>query len=300
MSSLTSFGRKSSRFPLFGAMRAILLGLLILVITLGSCLHEAKARIGETLIAFGDQLAAWSNGKLDSKLGHLTVNGLRIHRVTATTPLAINDALDRLEHICTEHGGLQSPEGFLNGRSPSEQKLSRGTYRRVGNTEGVLACIDTERPLGPVELARRLEQFAKTGDLSAVGQLRYVLARNDGSVTSLLILWTDGSVPLLQMFPRSGDAPGRDVPDVPRPRDSDRLLSAADQTAPYTITVYRSRQASGALTLEWYTKALKERGWLVVGAKVGSLVARRGARTLLIRETQATSGFPTTSILELS
>lgn len=196
------------------------------------------------------------------------------------------------------------PEALLSAELSNAPKakrdLMRGMYRYESKSEGVLACIDTERPLGLVELSRSLQAFAKTGDSSAVGQLRYVLARRDGAVTSLLVLWTDGSAPLLTMFPKAGDAPGRDVSDVPRPKDSARLLSASDLGAPYSITVYRSEKVSPVVVYDWYVKTLTERGWRVTEAKTGSLIARRGARTIFVRTTTVASGGTTTSILELS
>ena len=282
-------------------VRATLMALGILGVVVGLTLRDAKAQLYESLIAFGDQLSSWSNGKLDSKTGHLWINGVLVHKVSASTPLGINDAFDRLERICTEHGGLDVPETLLKSApSKGKRSLLRGVYREGGQNQGVLACIDTGRPLSVAEVTRRLQQFAKTGDLSSVGQLRYVMARRDGSATSLLILWTDGKVPLLEMFPKTGDAPGRDVAGVPRPEGSRRLLSTSYDGLPYTVTVYRSPDEVRIPIVKWYTRNLGNAGWRVVTAKDGSLVARRGARTILIRATLHADEPATTSIIELS
>jgi len=293
--------RKST---LWGLVRAFSLGLLVLAVTIALSLRKAEARLGESLIAFGDQLSAWTGGKLDSKVGHLSVNGLLMHRVTASTSLGVEDALNRFSSVCSMLGGIDGAEKLLSEKSapmsPATRNLLSGTYRHESGLEGVLACIDSGHPLDVKELPGRLQEFAKTGDLSSVGRLRYVLARRDGNVTSLLVLWTDGSASLLKMFPSSGDAPGRDAPDVPRPQNTDRLLSASDLGAPYSITVYRSHSSSSGTLPDGYVKALKDRGWHVIESKAGSLVARRGARTLLVRTTRVTSGSTTTSIVELS
>jgi hypothetical protein len=285
---------------ILGFVRAFLVGILVLVVAIGLTLRDAKAQLHESLIAFGDQLSSWSNGNLDSKVGHLSINGVLVHKVTASTPLGINDAFDRLEPICTEHGGLEAPESLLKSASSNvTASMLRGVYREQGQTEGVLACIDTGRPLSVGELMRRLDAFVKTGDLSAFGQLRYVMARRDGSATSLLVLWTDGSMPLLKMFPQTGDAPGHDVPGVPRPGGSQRLLSTSYQGLPYTVTVYRSPKGGTSSLVEWYAKTLGKDGWRVVPAKDGALVARRGKRTLVIRGSTSAE-LATTSIIELS
>lgn len=284
-----------------GFVRAFLIGLTVLAVSASITFRGAKARVHESLIAFGDLLSSWSNAKLDSRIGHLSINGVLVHHVTVSTPLGIDDALDRLEHICEERGGLEVPESLSKASSPgSERGLLHGVYRNVGKDLGLLACIETGRRLGVAELTRRLEQFVKTGDLSSIGQLRYVLARRGGDVTSLLVLWTDGSVPLSKMFPKTGDAPGRDVPDVPRPRDSDRLLSATNQAVPYGITVYRVRATHETSIQDWYSKTLNEQGWRVVARKGGSLVARRGERVILVHTKNAAFGNGMASIVELS
>ena len=285
----------------FGFIRACLVGLIVVTAAVGGAIHNAQARVGESLIAFGDQLSAWTSGKLDSKVGHLTVNGVLIHRVTASTPLGVDDALTRLGHVCTERGGIERTEELLApSRSSEGRNPLGGTVRHVTEHEGVLACIDTERPLSVVELSHRLQQFVKSGDLATVGQLRYVLARREGNVTSLLVLWTDGSVPLLKMFPQSGDAPGQDVPCVPRPEGSSRLLSAMDQGSLYAITVYRSHRTSPRQIRDFYTKTLTPEGWFVTEIEAGSVLARRGSRAVLIHAANISSGNTTTSIVDLS
>jgi hypothetical protein len=278
---------------------------LVVVVAIASCLSSAEAHLGESLIAFGDELSKFTTGKLDSKEGRLNVNGLTVHRITASTPLGIKETLDRLGRVCSERGGIGNSASLLGAkRADIANKLPAvldGIYRHEGENEGVLACIDTERPLGPTELTRRLREFAQSGNLSVVGRLRYVLARRQGSVTSLLVLWTDGNAPLLTMFPKTGDAPGIDPRDVPRPDGTDRLLSAAEQGSPYAITVYRSRERSPRVVRDQYMKQLREQGWHVTATATGNgLSAHSGTRTLVIRMATAASGSTTTSIVELS
>jgi hypothetical protein len=296
---------KIRRPAVVGLLRATALGILVIVVAIASCLSSAEAHLGESLIAFGDELSKWTSGKLDSKEGRLAINGLTVHRVTASTPLSIKEALDRLGRVCSERGGIENSASLLSSeRADASSKLPApldGTYRREGKNEGVLACIDTERPLGLTELTRRLRGFGQTGNLSAVGKLRYVLARRQGSVTSLLVLWTDDDAPLLKMFPKTGDAPGSDLPDVPRPDRAERLLSAAEQGSPYSISIYRSRERSPLAVRDRYVKQLQEQGWRVTVTASGSgLTAHRGTRTLGIRVAPSASESTTTSIVELS
>jgi len=303
MLSVRNSKRNCRKARLFGFARALFLILLVLAATLAVTFGKAEAHLGESLIAFGDELSAWTGGKVDSRVGHLSLNGLRIHRVTASTTLPVAAALDRLQQVCTSRGGIENAQAMLLGANPKLEEarkgLLSGIYRHESKSGAVLTCIDTERSLSVFELSERLQRFVKSGDLSDLGKLRYVLARRDGAVTSLLVLWTDGSAQILKMFPKVGDAPGRDVPDVPRPENADRLLSASDLDAPYSVTVYRSRERSSAAVQNKYVKTLGELGWCIAQPRAGSFVARRGARSVLIR-TATLAASTTTSIVELS
>lgn len=290
---------------MLGVVRALLVGSLIVGVVFGGCLSRAEAHLGESLAGFGEELAKWTMAKPTSREGRFSINGVEMHRMTASTSLSIKDALDRLQRVCTERGGIETSALLLdakkqhrNARMPG---MFEGMYRHEGNHDGVLACIDTGGPLGVTELARRLQKFVATGNLADVGKLRYVLARRQGSVTSVLVIWTENNAHLLQMFPKSGDAPGHDVPDVPRPEGAERLLSATDLAAPYGITVYRAIGRSPDALRDWYRARLTERGWIIAKpTKSGTLVAHRGSRTLVVHVALSAAGLTLATITELS
>ena len=95
--------------------------------------------------------------------------------------------------------------------------LGLGTYRESSESEGVLACLDSGRRLALPELVERLRRFGTTLDVSAFGELRYVMARRSKGSTTILFMWTEGNESLAQLFPRHADAPGRDPDGVRRP-----------------------------------------------------------------------------------
>ena len=290
---------------MLGIVRVILVSIAIAGVVLGGCLSSAHARLGESLVGFGEELAKWTHAKRDSREGLLSVNGLEVHRMTASTSLSVRDALDRLQGVCKARGGIETSTALLRAQRVDPKKrfpgVLNGSFRRDSDNEGVLACIDTDKPLGISELAPRLRQFAQTGDLSEVGKLRYVLARREGTVTSLMVLWTEGNAPLLKMFPKTGDAPGNDMTDVPRPDRSERLLSATELSAPYGIAVYRSLGLLPSALRDSYSAKLKELGWHIAkSANTNSFAARRGTRTIVVHLAPTASGQVTTSITELS
>lgn len=91
----------------------------------------------------------------------------------------------------------------------------------------------------------RLRRFLASGDLSALGHLRYVQAERGRHATSFAALWSDGPLPLTTMFPARGDVPGSDLPEVPRPPGSQRLLVVEEAGEPLQLRVYRANGAAG-------------------------------------------------------
>lgn len=259
-------------------------------------LRVASAQVSERLHGFGAELLAWQGARLHSTPRQLSVNGLELRLVTATTDESVGDTLDRFHELCRRRGGLSMPEGLAE-RMPGLD----GTFRRASESEGVLACLDSGGPLTLDEVGARLQQLASTGDLSAAGALRYVFARKSGKRTAVLVLWTEGAAPLLGMFPESGDAPGLDPRHVPRPAKTTRLLSAAEHGAPYSLALYDAEQRAPEELRSWYETALETEGWTVTpSGDADTLLARRGPRTVLIRVARGRAGQTIASVVELS
>lgn len=288
----------------FGLLRVTGVVSCIGLTVLGCLLSTAKAKFDESLVHFGEQLSALTQTKMQSTESHLHINGLQVHRITASTPLDVRETLNRLQSFCSERGGLETPAALLKSAQARSvhpgAAAPGGIYRHESERGGVIACIDTQRPLGISELTTRLRAFVKTGNLSAVGSLRYVLARREKSVTSLLVLWTEGEASLLRMFPKTGDVPGDDVPDVPRPELATRVLSANDDAASYSLTTYESTATSPRFVIDWYKAQLQQRGWRVTSSKFPStLVAQRRSRMLVIRSAPIGTGSVATTVAEL-
>jgi hypothetical protein len=249
--------------------------------------------LGERLLGFGAELSRWENLRLTTAPRRISVNGAELELVVATTQLPVADTLDRLESVCEQRGGIAGasvlPKLLKSTTTVSRSWLS-GRVRHQSEREGVLACLDTGAPLGLEELSTRLQRFAKSGDLNDVGALRYATARRTGNVTTVLFIWSEGPVPLRNMFPKSGDAPGLDPQGVPRPKDSTRLLSGAEHGAPYSITLYQTETHTSQALLDWYRAALPAAGFAVEDSKGGVLVARQGSRTLLVHAVKSTHG----------
>jgi hypothetical protein len=256
-------------------------------------LHSAKAALSERLVGFGSELARWEGFRLSTSPRRISVNGAELELVVATTALSVADALNRLEGACAPRGGVVGADTLpklLRSTTVMSRSWLNGRIRRDSEHDGVLACLDTGGPLGLGELNARLRAFAKTSDLKDLGALRYATARRTGNVTTVLFLWSEGAVPLRQMFPSTGEAPGIDPPGVPRPKGASRLLAALEHDAPFSITVYRTNAPTAQDTLAWYRAELAASGFLVEPGASGSLLARQGQRTLVVTATQTSRG----------
>jgi hypothetical protein len=287
-----------------GVLRAGLVFGLIITTLCALSLRSAEARAGESLRGFASELLSWKSAKFASEPRNLWLNGAQLHFVSASSPLSVSETLDRLEDVCQRRGGLVGAQRALSmSRRPiahASASWLRGAFREESEREGFVACLDTGGALGPGELAKRIHAFASTGNLADLGELRYVLARRAGDTTTALVLWTEGEFPLLRMFPDHGDAPGVDPLGIPRPGQADRVLSATERDAPYSLTLYRVPSGQTAALAD-YLDGLRRGGWSVtLGRQPNAAVARHGDRTVFISAEATSPQKSTLSVFALS
>ena len=128
-----------------------------------------------------------------------------------------------------------------------------------------MACLLREEPehSRKAEIVSRLQRFAETGDLAAIGRLRYVYARETGPGQSHVVAaWTEGSFDVGALLPPKlgGDTPGSDSRVVPRPADAVRLLTADVEGVPYAVRLYDAAGAPEAF-MAGYEASLLDNGW---------------------------------------
>lgn len=296
MKKLDSWGSVFVRLCRRWARVGFVLGIL-LVGALWMAVRSAEAAVGEALRGFGAELARWREGRTHSVPRRILLNGLELRLVTASSELGVREVLDHFHEHCRRKGGLDVPD-LLAGQLPRGIDTS---FRQEAETEGVLACIETERPLSLSEAVERLRAFADTGHLGRLGELRYVLARRTENQTTVILLWTEGEAPLLDRFPKNGDAPGRDPEGIERLRGSRRVLSAAEEGLPYSLTLYELPQTDLSKVTEWYRRTLEQSGWAVRnGDGQGSLLAEREGRTVAVRVSTSTARKLFVTVAELS
>lgn len=265
---------------------------------LRACLRVAAYVAAVVLaVGYGTMRAAYADAELAlGRLGHvlvdqlgpdvlaapevLSVNGQRLYVASRQSALSVQDVLDRFADQCRARRGQGAfaPLGAGVAESPQPapdraramsrllEELSHpmrlGVLRHEGAGQGHLVCF--ERPAdraGLGDLITGLGELAETGDLSRLGAPRYVSARRlENQRTHVLTVWSEGPLELGALISGAGDAPGADLPDVPRPPDTVRLLSARVAGRTLGLWLYDAIQTRDQV-LAFYDRALPAAGF---------------------------------------
>jgi hypothetical protein len=216
--------------------------------------------------ALGHELAGVSD--LTARAESLVVNGARFHHAALTVKDSVSGVLDAVETHCQ-----QSTGAFTRGMRELERthadvldkypvgSIRRGVFREESNEGGMLVCFVDQGQSGLSDLARAVESFVRTSDLSAFGNVRYVTAERipDGR-TRVMLLWTDAELSISKMFPATGDAAGSDSTVLPRPPNARRTLSATADGMSYGLRSYESRDGRDSVGA-FYDRWMSQNGW---------------------------------------
>lgn len=177
------------------------------------------------------------------------------------------EILDQAEAMCRKmSGGLDEeykkfPPEFRKTISGAEESAVMGVLRQEAGDEGVVACIVNPNASGGFNgFVGRMEEFGKTRDLAAIGNLRYVYVKESGGTTRMLTAFTEGSFRLDRFAPETGEPAGTDPTDAPRPKSSVRLMSAEVDGAAYGTRMYESTESSKTI-LAQFDAEMPGHGW---------------------------------------
>jgi hypothetical protein len=256
--------------------------------------RSAYGDVRRSALALGHEL-----GKLDDGPGRaLRLNGQTLFVGAETAAVPVSALLDRVEAACRANAAAVFGEiEALKGRASERRGAADGAsaaapgaidalgaaagrpLRSDDDGRGYVACFTGAGESAAGDLARRLERFAASGDLGAIGAFRYVYAeRIDAEHTRILSAWTEASFNILALVPGEGDCPGTDPVAVPRPPEATRLLSAQTDGAPYGIFVYRSTRGAAEVIAD-YEHAMTARGAEALAPAAGAGAATRVFRT---------------------
>lgn len=257
-----------------------LLGCLQLV-TFAGFIYIAHANASEMLWSLGAQMMRYFPAQRQDTPRTLFLNGQALKLSVGSTTHSVSQVLDAFEAKCVSRDGRIAEtlenKGKLNGK-PITKKAARwldATLREGGQEQGFVACLDMgPHTLGPQELVERLTDFTRTGDVSKVGELRYVFVQKGEKKTVFTTLWTEGEFNVAAMFPSLGDAPGYDDPEVPRPTGSRRILSTWEAGHAQALRMYVHPKQKGLALSQSVSQQFKQLNW-----KIRPLNPKKNARS---------------------
>ena len=272
-------------------LRRTVVVLVLFALSAALALRTARAELERALLAGTQGMFALPPAWFHGAPRRVQVNGASVRITSGRSELALSALLDLAETMCARHAGGLSQLVAAAQRKVRHQllQLPASTLRAENVQQGVLACLDLgSSRLSATELAHKLERFSETLDLAELGGVRMVRAQALEHGTFFVVAESQGSVPLARMFPATGDAPGLDSVEHPRPRGTRRLLSAWQEDQEPALFVYESPRSADALWAE-YTRDLEARGWKPSSAEHahsasqhGELFARAGHALLVV------------------
>lgn len=205
----------------------------------------------------------------ESRPRPLLLNGFPLRLLSGRTPETPQQVLDYYEqHV----------------RRTSKGPVPPPVFRRDGEDFGLLVATEGDGE----ELLRQMA--ARKLHYVHLGPLCMVFAQQTGELTTYLAITSGTPLPAEVLMPRSGhDAPGADLPGVPRPPGSLRSFSLSEPAAGYTAVSYVADQpAESAFTDTLST--LRDAGFALdrdfgsAAYRAGSLLMRvqRGRQDLLV------------------
>jgi hypothetical protein len=202
------------------------------------------ARAGEGALGFGRQLESLEG--LTGGAQTLRLNGEALQLAATNVDQSLDEVMDGLRAEC---------------RGATHELLGSAWDQifHQTDTEGMVACLVPE---AGSTLLERLQRFADTQDLAALGSLRYLYARRTpAGRTHVVAAWTERSFRIDRVIPPDGsDPPGVDPEGAGRPPRSSRLLQAEVEGAPHRLWIYASADEPDA-ALDAYGAELSRRGW---------------------------------------
>lgn len=262
-------------------------------LSVGWLVHQARAELGRKALGFGRELSLTTNARTLAGTTTVRVNGQEASINSSVVEASVDTVLDRFTKGCAEQSGGMREE--VRSAIAKGAKLpdpdTFGVFRTErGQREATAACFARGERKGIEALVEDLGRAVDTGDLGALGELRYVYARvaSDGKQTHVLTGWTHGALRLDEMFPAHGDATGPDLVEGARPKDATRTLSAESADDRYRVVLYETPNEVEPALAE-YGRALGAAGYesaltpeITAAFPVPVRVYRRGARDEIV------------------
>lgn len=260
-----------------GLVRVIGFFTVVGVVCAGFSLRTAKAEVENRTVIIGRQMTALADSAEKSgktEVSKIVLNGQPLFMASTTTDDDVPAVLARYHKYCEDNRAhatdvwkqlaeVNAKEHKVDESSPGAKMAeSGGTLRGGDNNEGTVLCF-VKAPDAKPTLKEGLQALAETGELGAVGMVRYAYAKKTSrGKTHVLSAWTTEKFSVKEFAPEGDrDVPGYDFAKIPRPEESVRLFSIHMEGAPYGVNVYQSKAQTPQQTIEMFDRKLVGEGW---------------------------------------
>jgi hypothetical protein len=232
----------------------------------GVQIRSARAEIQDRTVLLGREMLQLANAT-EHDVSHVTVNGQSMFIGSSIGQGTVAEVLDRYEGHCKANAA-QSAEAWreLSGKSDSVSDkaglFGAGVLRGGDENEGTIVCF-TRSEQSKTSVAEAFAAFGETGELAAIGNLRYVYShKSPQGNTIVLTAWTDTRFNITELLPEDGkDVPGSDFAEIPRLPDSHRIMATRVEGTPFGANVYRTTTMSPEKVVAFYDERLGPEGW---------------------------------------
>jgi hypothetical protein len=237
-------------------------------------IRAARAEITDQSLIVGRQMIELSKSSKND-IAKVILNGQTMFFANSYSDDDSSKVLERFAEHC-EKNAAQSPETWRElaektakldaAASGSGQAIAStgGMLRGGTNEEGTILCFVRSESSKPT-FSEAMASFQQTGELSALGMLRYVYVKKSQKGGShILAAWTLEKFNVKEMMPdEDQDVPGEDFSELPRPDGSVRTFAARLDGAPFGVNIYESTSAPEKVALS-YDAMLTKQGWFAI------------------------------------
>jgi hypothetical protein len=205
------------------------------------------ARAAEAGMDFGEELRQMGehhlSGDLNTDAYEVLLNGQQLTASSTETNRSMHEVLDYFQTECQNDAqGLSDKfahlDPTLDTLAPTSGVPGFLTIRREQEDRGFVFCMAADHELSGQEQILRVKSVGSSWDIGKIGDIRYVSVRKDGKRADVDAAWTHGKFDIHAMFPKTGDAPGEDFGNVPRPDGARRILTGTVTGAPFGVNAY--------------------------------------------------------------
>jgi hypothetical protein len=242
------------------------------VVCAGLTVRSARAEVGDKSLQLGRQMMELAN-TAENDVSRVNINGQTMFLGNALAKDDVHTVLNRYEKHCRTNAA-QSVDSWREiaaadkDTQNSNQFFTSGLIRNGNDQEGVVICF-VRSEQSKTSAKEAISSFTETGELGALGQLRYVYVKKTRKGnTHVLTAWTTSKFNLKEIMPVEGkDVPGSDFSEIPRIPDSMRVMSTQVEGTPFGVNVYRTDMGPDQV-LKFYDDEMIKRGWFALDAQL--------------------------------